>query len=581
MTLSNYLVQRGKRGIWQLRVPVPRSLQAGYGKRERIKSLGTSDRAIASRRAVPILAEWQAEWLRVHGAPATTAVEKVTTPGELALEQHQRILERLEAARRLEPPDDASQDAIVIARTAELRRLSRRRLDGDVSVWMEMADRMIAARGLKIEPSTDAYVELIDNLADASIDALSVFTRRHNGELDAAPRSKPLQVAARLSADTAPHGESLLELYDAYAIWRGTPGRKRRRRPETFEHDRPAVELFAETVGKGRTVRSITQDDARAFRTLLAKFPSSRSKNKRLANASLAECVEIAGREGLPLMSLTTQAKYLSILSPFFSWLVSDAPITIAANPFDGLHHKLERGENRRPSFTSRQLDMLLISPLFARSGGAGQEHIEGNEEVRDSRYWIPLLCMFTGSRITEVAQLQIDDIDVRDDVPLVLLSHDEARGQFVKSKRGRLAALHPLLIEAGFLDYCKQQQKRAKKDGNRQLFPELTAGKRQLLGDAPARWFRRYLERVGIKSGSDGIGAHSFRHTMADAMRAAGYTDAEFGQLILGHANNSITAAYGSIPQGTPARLAEMLAAAFRSEPFSEVDLSGIGTRV
>ena len=146
-----------------------------------------------------------------------------------------------------------------------------------------------------------------------------------------------------------------------------------------------------------------------------------------------------------------------------------------------------------------------------------------------------------------------------------MLLTHDETRGQCVKSKRGRITVLHPTLVQAGFLDRWRNQVQRAEGAADRQLFPELVAGSRGLLGDAPARWFRRYLGRIGIKDGADGFGAHSFRHTMADAMRAAGFMDAEFGQLILGHADNTITAAYGSIPQGTPGRLAAMMDAAFR----------------
>lgn len=398
--------------------------------------------------------------------------------------------------------------------------------------------------------------------------------KRSNGDIDADTDSPLVHRVRQRGATTAKEGESLLELYEAYAEWRGAPGRKRRRRPESFLHDRPAVELFADFVGRSRAVSSITQEDARAFRTMLAKFPASRGKNQRLANMSPAECVELAERENLPLMSLTTQAKYLSILSPFLGWMISDGPVSIASNPFGGLNHKLERGENRRPSLSAEQLNRLLSSPLFLVCGDTGREHLEGSEEVRDWRYWIPLLCMFTGSRITEIAQLRIDDIDIRDDLALVLVTHDEERGQFVKSKRGRLTVLHPIMVQAGFLDYWRKQSQRAELDGNRQLFPSLTAGSRRLLGDAPARWFRRYLERVGIKNGADGFGAHSFRHTMADAMRAAGFMDAEFGQLILGHANNSITAAYGAIPQGTPKRLAAMIKSAFESEPFARIEL-------
>ena len=470
---------------------------------------------------------------------------------------------------------------MIAKREADLRRMSRRMIDGDVSQWEAMAARSIEHRGLPIELGSDEHRALAAAFAEVSIDAVSVFTRRHQGEIDAEPRSAIVRAEREREGATAKSGETILELYDAYSIWRSQPGRKRRRRLELMAKDRVAVELFAEFVGEHRAIRSITKDDARSFRDMLAQFPASRGKKPKLANASIAECINTAARGKLNLLSLTTQAKYLSIISPLFDWMISDGPrhIALAHNVFDGLHPALEKGENRRPSYTAAQLNTFIASPLFSQCRGAGKEHVPGDVAVRDHRYWIPLLCLFTGSRVTEIAQLHVDDVAVEDDVPLILLTHDEGSGRHVKGKKSRIAALHQILIDAGFVDYWRAQIERAQRDGNRQLFPKLKARADGPLGAAPSRWLGRYLTRIGIKDGADGYGAHSFRHTMADAMRAAGFIDIEFGQLVLGHSNNTITSAYGSLPQGAPARLKAMVDAAFMAKPFSEVAFDRLAT--
>lgn len=578
MALSNYLFPRGKRGTWQLRVAVPSAYRRSRGgSGERVCSLRTTDRILAEKRALPILAEWQAEWDQPQTVRVREAEFDESSPVDVAVKvAHDQFLRDLEAGRKASSLAGTYQ-AFVEQRERDHQLFVEEFLQGNLARWEAVANRAIQFRALAIEPASEAYVAFVDQLAQSGLDALDVFNRRTRGEVDAEPRSRLVRHVRNNADRKATPGETILELYDLYKQWRCQPGRKRRRRPASMEQDRVAVELFGEFVGLSRSVASITKDEARAFRTMLAEFPASRGKINRLASASIVEAIAIARRDELSLMSLKTQAKYLSILSPFFDWLVSDAPTPIQTNVFDGLHHQLERDDNRRPPFTTAQLKQIMTSPIFRKCAGDGQEHLPGDQEIRDWRYWIPLLCLFTGSRITEVAQLSVDDVGIKDEIPMVLLTHDEVKGQFVKNKRGRLAALHGVLVEAGFLSFWQKQLERAARDGQKQLFPELVAGTRGLLGDRPSRWFRDYLTDLGVKRGRDGYGAHSFRHTMTDAMRNAGYMDIEFGQLVLGHSNNTITAAYGSVPQGTPTHLSAMIHSAFKAEPFKKLDFAAL----
>lgn len=586
MSLDSYLFQRGKDGIWQLRVAAPRALHGTGIPKERLKSMRTTDRELASKRAYPVLHSWQAAWDSMLGASAAdhqvsaNVIPRVVD--ESALEEAAVILgydlplEVSDAARRtLRGKGRNMFQAHLGWKQAELDEQRQASATGDDHLVREDAEVAMEALGVRLDRDSDAYQMLVDRLNEARLARLKAEIRRSLGETDVQPDVGLVGRVRQREREHAQPGDTLLDLYSAYADWRCQPGRAKQRPRELFAKDRVAIELLSEFVGGNRAPRSITKDDARAFRDMLRVFPASRGKIANLARASIDECRQVAERDGLKLLSLTTQAKYLSIISPFFDWLVSDAPqhLAVDANVFDGLNPAVEKGANRRPSYNAETLNLILGSPLFSTCGGSGREHQVGEVAVRDHRYWIPLLCLFTGSRISEIAQLRVDDVGERDGVPLIHLRHDRSLGQRTKGKRTRIAALHEHVLAAGFKAYWQAQVDRANADGERSLFPDMRTREGDPVGSETGRWFRRYLERIGVKDGADGMGAHSFRHTITVAMRNAGFLDVEFGQLVLGHANHSITALYGDLPQGTPARLKAMVDAAFKAAPFKDVE--------
>jgi integrase len=65
----------------------------------------------------------------------------------------------------------------------------------------------------------------------------------------------------------------------------------------------------------------------------------------------------------------------------------------------------------RRP-WKSGELELMFSQPLFTR-----YELPRNPKGGRDAAYWIPLLGLFTGARISELAQLRVDDIDTSEGV--------------------------------------------------------------------------------------------------------------------------------------------------------------------
>ena len=580
MSLSSYIVPRGKKGTLQLRVPVPRQLWSKLGKESYRRSLGTTDRTLANRLATPILASWQAEFSELlslqppeFGNASEVALRRVYRP----------LIERFNksAALALAGPDAAK---ILDTAQARVTRHVLEKNSGKLDL-SRLADLLLKDENLSIAKGSPEYAEFVDTLASLTIDAAKNHAQSIEGDIAATPITPLGKQAYERAVLTAAKGETITELFEQYAKIRVAEGRKRL---DGIAQDRMVIHRFAEYVGPSRSVGSITVNDARGFRDTVAKLPRGYSKRNDYRGLSIQQVVEKADRDGAVRMSDITRDRYISTVSPLFDWLVSEGRGEIKVNPFNGLHQKTVKGKNPRPPFSFKHLNEILCSPLFTGFEADGKEHLSGTQLANDWRYWIPIIGMFSGARITEIAQLNVENI-----VPLTVgndnesnepqeyrfffeFKEDSITGQQTKSKKSRIVPVHSKLISLGFLAYVDKQASRAKHDSNTQLFPELCLkGSRSRLGDRPARFWRDYLQDIGIKNGADGIGAHSFRHTLADRLREAGFLDGQFGPLILGHSDKSVTAGYGNIQQGT----AQMRLAMLEAVKFNDLDLSKLHT--
>lgn len=581
MSLSNYLVQRGARGTWQLRVPVPRPLQAVVGQRERIRSLKTTDRATAVRAALPILAEWQREWdsQQAHALPEVQKpIFHHTQPTIAELTQEavsigfDGILAELTKRRyQLAGADQKTFDAYIAEREETRRNFARQYVTGDRAFWETIADRVAARRGRMLDSGSDERANFVEVLAEAHMEALRFEEEALRGNPAPEPRSQIVREARKAAADAAPAGQTIPELFELYASQRLA---EKRKRADTVNQDRKVIEQFAAFVGGKRGARSITRDDVRDWRNAVATLPPNwrkRADYRGLDVRRAAEKAKAAGELGINPITLN---KYLSTVSPLFDWIVTNG--YAEANPCDGMFYQLAKGANPRPPFTNDQLNTILASPLFTGFLRDGAEHAAGNMRASDWRYWIPLLCLFTGSRIGEAAQLHVRDVTEEHGDWFIHIRDDASTGQTTKSGKSRTLPVHRTLQRLGFLNFHRAQAERSRRDGNPQLFPELEPNDRGQIGAKPSRFWRDYLAAIGLKEGSDGIGAHSFRHTMADQLRLAGFRNEELGPLILGHSIKTVTSGYGRLPEGTARTLRTMMdAVTFPGVSFDHLEAS------
>ena len=97
------------------------------------------------------------------------------------------------------------------------------------------------------------------------------------------------------------------------------------------------------------------------------------------------------------------------------------------------------------------------------------------------------------------------------------------------------------MLVQLGLLSYIET---RRNQDKNGRLYPDIKPGKDGYYSHNFSKYFGRYLRQIGSKSRSTSF--HSFRHCFKDALWDADVPD-YYVKLLLGHADNSVTAGYGS----------------------------------
>lgn len=329
---------------------------------------------------------------------------------------------------------------------------------------------------------------------------------------------------------------------------------------DTFRQSRLIINLFSEFLGTNPPVTAITKAAVREWKAALTEWPVRANEVAELKSLSFPEvilaCRELWGAGVRPCITRKTVNKYLSALGGFCSWLTA-ATDHLPTNPVDGMYHKLDKTERKVFPFSSDQLKTFFNSPIYTGCESDEKDFLPGDARVRDYRYWLPLIALYSGARLGEIAQLLTADVKQLHGTWVFHITREGSTKKTTKTAGSqRVVPLHPTLIELGLLDL----QAARVSDGSERLFPEIEYDKRGQISGHPSRWFGRYMARIELREGNR-FNFHSFRHTATDALRRAGYTDDQIAPL-LGHTKVTMTARYGTEPVGTIRQRADMIGA-------------------
>jgi integrase len=255
-----------------------------------------------------------------------------------------------------------------------------------------------------------------------------------------------------------------------------------------------------------------------------------------ITRADVADFIDDLLAEGLTPKTITQ--KYLAAISGLFELaqtmgIIQDAQLLVSRGHkvFTKADAKKAELSTSYKPFTDDDLKQIFRPQLL-------------NDAVRPADFWLPMLGLFTGGRISELAQLDIADIQLHGDIWSISIN-DEGDKSLKTSAAVRLIPIHPTLLACGFLDYVND----AKAHGPK-LFSYLTPDTFGSYGATPSERWGKFLDKIGITDKRKVF--HSFRSTSNDCLKHNNVTEESRCQFI-GHEHDTVNCEVYSTPHRLP----------------------------
>jgi len=438
----------------------------------------------------------------------------------------------------------------------------RRHRGEDGSVAEQHVADLFRREGLEIDPFSAVFEQTIGQMIRAHRDMHDAIKAREGSAwrpgLDDDPSAamvdrvtsniaaKPPETAMKLLT-----GPAALKLSEAAREAIPEIARIENFKPKRKKDYENAVAMFIAWRGHDPILGEITQHDAGAYNVALGRYPTrwkKRQEYRDLATFEERRARSVAINDTEVMAAETINTKYLAPLRRIYEWQRTAGSGLV--DPFAGISSRKPRRpdpRDERRDFTIPELQRLFALPMFTGSKGPKFEPLykPGPVRISDYRFWIPLICIFSGLRLNEACGLAIADIKDEGGI-LYMHVRDEMEGQSIKAAASRRKVpLHHELITLGLPEFVE----RMKASGADRLFPELTLSASGYYSDVPSKFFAKVIERI-VDPEPDEPGNlvfHSTRHTATSRLRAADVRK-DVSEEIIGHESKDTHSGYGKV---------------------------------
>jgi integrase len=273
---------------------------------------------------------------------------------------------------------------------------------------------------------------------------------------------------------------------------------------KTLMESRHTLALFRGIVGN-KVVSELSADHCRNFFDAVVHWPRHATKRQEFAGLGIRETIAKAKAMREPPPAAATLEKHRQRLSTFINWARRNK--LMADNPLHGLVRQkkdVTQDDTGRP-FTQDELNAIFEPDAFG-------DWSKGNAH----RYWVPILALYSGARVTELSQLYVADIEVVQRIPGFHINKRFPGQKLKNAGSRRFVPLAQPVLDCGFLDFVEA----LKAKGQDRLFPELPNNDGLGFGRQMSKQFGAYIKKRGITE--EGMGMHAFRHTLATRLVAA-----------------------------------------------------------
>lgn len=526
---------RGK--VYYSRVTVPRALVSRLGRSQIWKSLHTSVRGDAEALHLKEAAFWAGAFAEMS-RPDDNAQMPAQIDDAEAEHLARRFFERARAdLDRGESPAELDEHAREVVREDILARLSTLGSwrNPDTHLWVSQAQnsvlngspRAATTNQLLSELMRRALVQLgsleLARLQGDFSDEISDSFFRETGRRGAMPARAP-KIA--LSECIRRFQEEALRL-----------------RPVTvktsLKHD-ALLRHIEDFFGSSTDVATISRSDCNRYRDALSKLVPNAGKASRAKKIGSTGAV---GNAGTRTLSWETQNNYLKMLSDMLRWAKRER--LVEDNAAEGIVplKRREAAETQRLPFNGSELRTIFAAPLFV---GCLDDEMRfskpGPNIIRRSRYWLPLIALYSGMRMGEILQLTPDHVRRSErGTAYFVLTRDM---KLKTASAEREVPVHPELERLGFLDWVAERRA----ENADLLFRDVPESKHGYRSDTFTKRFATFLRSLKLPADrKPKLCFHSFRHTFKDALNETSATE-EIKDEICGWARGKKTGRrYGS----------------------------------
>lgn len=307
--------------------------------------------------------------------------------------------------------------------------------------------------------------------------------------------------------------------------------------PLSLKDYETCVRVFIEIVGD-KPINHVVDGDIEKFRDSLKLLPREMTKRSEFKGKTALEAISANAAfpedKRAPAIGQNTKSKYFHFVKTFFHWCKEDK-LLWGENLLSQKKwlRQFKKVESSRTQFSDEELEKIFNASSFF--GAMTKEPFD---------YWLPMLCLHTGCRISELTQLNVADVlkDRKSGIWHIYINENDETKNLKSEHAERIIPLHPIIIESGFLDYVDE----VRSLGFIKVFPTLNFAKQSKdYSKLPREHFKKYAIAIGIKHEKEDRYDkmyHCFRHNFIDYFK----NDLGLGQdryyEITGHRHKSIT---------------------------------------
>lgn len=300
------------------------------------------------------------------------------------------------------------------------------------------------------------------------------------------------------------------------------------------------TDLWADYVNS-RVQADFMKDGGKRQRPVIAKLRKFLKHNNA---ARITKKDLLAWRDHLmnDLSAKTVNDIYLSAVRSLFTWAVENErlPENVAQNVKQPKPRKVY---GRERGYTDVEAVKVLKASRSYQPKKDEFGNIREGEKTQQMKRWVPIICAFTGARVSEITQLRKEDIRNVDGHWVARITPDAGT---VKSGGYRDVPLHRQIIEEGFAQFVSDAEPGPMFHNATE--PEKYQGAAVIVSNKLSDWLRLSgLRPEGLQPN------HAWRHRLKTQCRELGISD-RVVDAIQGHAGRTAGDNYGDVTLKTKA---------------------------